>query len=63
TLGVLTMTGRSNTLDAEKIASIGEELRRHADMMRYQIPSMNAVADYLDSPRNAASYHPADHLA
>lgn len=63
TLGALTMTGRSNTLDAARLASIGEELRRHADLMRYQIPSMNAVADYLDSPRSNTESHLLDHTA
>ena len=55
TLGALIMTGRSSSMDAQRIASIGEELRRYADLMRYQIPCMNAVADYLDSPRNGTA--------
>jgi IclR family acetate operon transcriptional repressor len=52
-LGCFVVTGHSHELDDMRIASVGEELMRTANLMRYQTTCMQAVAHYLDSTRHA----------
>lgn len=52
-LGCFVVTGHSHDLDDTRIASVGDELMRTANLMRYQTTCMQAIAHYLDSTRHA----------
>ncbi|MDN3517554.1 IclR family transcriptional regulator C-terminal domain-containing protein [Aquisalimonas lutea] len=45
--GCLVVTGHTRDLDAERIASVGEELARVSGLMLYQAPSLKAAAQSL----------------
>lgn len=47
-IGCLTVTGHSSTLDDEKLAEVGEELVRCAQLIRYQTTTLRFLEHYLD---------------
>ncbi|QRG09585.1 hypothetical protein EZH22_10535 [Xanthobacter dioxanivorans] len=47
-VGCLVVTGHSRDMDADRIATIGEELVRVAKLMPYELGSLRAVAHTLE---------------